>query len=799
MPRSSGHERREQAEAALGQDGVEEVLVGERDRDRVGHPDDHVAGDLEPPQPVRPDERHEVREQRGERGAQPGYLAQAREPELLEAGERALVGRGRRLVAPLRIPGGEELAQRAGPVDGDEPRDERRRDVGRRVAEDRRRPSAASSPRTSSSASATVGPASARAATRPPIPSTSRAGAALEPPSHERARDRLRDRLGRRVGLDDAHDRARPPRPRPRRRRPPSGRRRAARDPARAAPRPARPRARPPAARRPPARRRTSPRGTWTATRRPERVCQLEVIGPSSIARCGVLPSLADDIGSSRRRRCGRWGPVATGGTRQHAVRRGAPAVDPVRAAQGGADARRPHGRRPLPEPRAGRRARQRRLPQPRRPRARTTCWASGCSASPPSAARRRPGLPRGLPEPGGDLRAAWAATSSTSAGCATRRCPRSSSAGRPRSTGARTTSSASPRPSSRTSPSLALARRIKERHPGVVTVFGGANFDGEMGPEYVRAFPVDRLRRRRRGGRGAAARSSSASPRRERRRRCPASPARIGNGAWSTGRGAAPRRATSTTLPDPDYDDFFATLMRLGRERVLGDATPLLLFESARGCWWGEKHHCTFCGLNAQRWRSARSRPSASTTSCAASPARYQIVNFEAVDNILDMRYLGGALPPAGRGALRLHSSSTRSRRTSRAPSCARCADAGVSVDPARHREPQHARPPADAQGHDDAAATSALLKWAHYYGITVALEPALRLPRRDARGLRAAGAAHAALVHLQPPAGCGPIWMERFSPYFADPQFPVPPSNSNGPRISMNLMNDGLGLASW
>ena len=24
-----------------------------------------------------------------------------------------------------------------------------------------------------------------------------------------------------------------------------------------------------------------------------------------------------------------------------------------------------------------------------------------------------------------------------------------------------------------------------------------------------------------------------------------------------------------------------------------------MLSFESSRGCWWGEKHHCTFCGLN--------------------------------------------------------------------------------------------------------------------------------------------------------------------------------------------------------
>ena len=36
----------------------------------------------------------------------------------------------------------------------------------------------------------------------------------------------------------------------------------------------------------------------------------------------------------------------------------------------------------------------------------------------------------------------------------------------------------------------LALARRIKEAYPHVRTVFGGANFDDEMGPEYVRTLP---------------------------------------------------------------------------------------------------------------------------------------------------------------------------------------------------------------------------------------------------------------------------------------------------------------------
>jgi radical SAM superfamily enzyme YgiQ (UPF0313 family) len=38
--------------------------------------------------------------------------------------------------------------------------------------------------------------------------------------------------------------------------------------------------------------------------------------------------------------------------------------------------------------------------------------------------------------------------------------------------------------------PALALARPIKENQPKITIVFGGANFDGGMGKEYIRALP---------------------------------------------------------------------------------------------------------------------------------------------------------------------------------------------------------------------------------------------------------------------------------------------------------------------
>src|ERR1044072_7897122 len=45
------------------------------------------------------------------------------------------------------------------------------------------------------------------------------------------------------------------------------------------------------------------------------------------------------------------------------------------------------------------------------------------------------------------------------------------------------------------------------------------------------------------------------------------------------------------------DYREFLDTLTETFPD---GEIDPILLFETSRGCWWGERAHCTFCGLNA-------------------------------------------------------------------------------------------------------------------------------------------------------------------------------------------------------
>jgi ribosomal peptide maturation radical SAM protein 1 len=316
----------------------------------------------------------------------------------------------------------------------------------------------------------------------------------------------------------------------------------------------------------------------------------------------------------------------------------------------------------------------------------------------------------------------------------------------------------------------LALARRVKELYPDLVTVFGGANYDGEMGPEYVRAFPwidyavvgegdeaLPAIVARVAHGRSAAG--------------LPGVVARVADGVVKDG--SAPLVRDLDGLPDPDYDEFFGTLMKLGRDRVLGDVLPLLLFESARGCWWGEKHHCTFCGLNALGMAYRSKSPTRVHDELRRQSARYQIVNFEAVDNIIDMRYLEELCKPLidERYDYRLFYEVKSNLKRAQLRTLSH---AGVGIiQPGIESLSTHIlklmRKGATM------LQNVRVLKWGHYYGIKVAWNLLSGFPGETVEDYEEQARLIPKLVHLPPPVGGGPIWMERFSPYFTDPSFPL------------------------
>jgi ribosomal peptide maturation radical SAM protein 1 len=99
------------------------------------------------------------------------------------------------------------------------------------------------------------------------------------------------------------------------------------------------------------------------------------------------------------------------------------------------------------------------------------------------------------------------------------------------------------------------------------------------------------------------------------------------------------------TEVPNPTYDEYFVRLSRSPlRSELLPDVA--ILFESSRGCWWGAKKHCTFCGLNAATMMF-RSKPAARVAEeILALAARYKILKFVAVDDIIDLGHIQELMP---------------------------------------------------------------------------------------------------------------------------------------------------------
>ncbi|MFJ9444304.1 RiPP maturation radical SAM C-methyltransferase [Kitasatospora sp. NPDC101235] len=203
--------------------------------------------------------------------------------------------------------------------------------------------------------------------------------------------------------------------------------------------------------------------------------------------------------------------------------------------------------------------------------------------------------------------------------------------------------------------PSLALAREIKRLNARVVTVLGGANCDGVQGaalhrnfpfldyvvrgeaelvlPRLLRSLAVDGIAERDEAGRRAAL-------------------SKITGLCWRTAEGesvATPLGHTMVPMvkvPSPDFSAYFDALATAGVSDALH---PKVQVEGGRGCWWGEKHHCTFCGLNGSLM-THRSKPADRVLAeIKDAVERHRVLDIVFADNILDMSYLKTLIPPLG------------------------------------------------------------------------------------------------------------------------------------------------------
>jgi ribosomal peptide maturation radical SAM protein 1 len=188
---------------------------------------------------------------------------------------------------------------------------------------------------------------------------------------------------------------------------------------------------------------------------------------------------------------------------------------------------------------------------------------------------------------------------------------------------------------------SLLLARKIKEKYPTVKIILGGANVDSDMGVEIMKCCDwVDYVVHGEAENTFPVLLHSIAEDRQE--KNIPGVTKRRDK-ELVAGNQAPGLVVDMNQSPVPDYSDYIHELDRSGFRKKFN---LRLYFESSRGCWWGAKHHCTFCGLNGSTMAFRRKDPERVYSEILELAQNYHCLTFAATDNILALEYFVQLLP---------------------------------------------------------------------------------------------------------------------------------------------------------
>ncbi len=304
---------------------------------------------------------------------------------------------------------------------------------------------------------------------------------------------------------------------------------------------------------------------------------------------------------------------------------------------------------------------------------------------------------------------------------------------------------------------SLALLRRIRELAPEVATVMGGANCETQMGAATHRNFPwvdyvlsgdgdgvVGELFRAILEG-GPLPRGALGPQHRE--------------DGYPKPLPRAVYRALDS-LPLPDFSDYFQQL-EASSLRNLKVGLPV---ETSRGCWWGAVSHCTFCGLNGGSMGYSSKSPDLVLREFDELSSRWEVRNFEVVDNILDMAYFKSLVPALAKRDFNLFyetkSNLKRSQIEALAQAGIRWIQPGIESLDTRVLDLMKKGAKGITQVN--------LLKWARVYGIQLSYNLLWDFPGEEDAWYARAAELIPLIHHLQPPAGITNIRFDRYSPYF-------------------------------
>jgi ribosomal peptide maturation radical SAM protein 1 len=313
---------------------------------------------------------------------------------------------------------------------------------------------------------------------------------------------------------------------------------------------------------------------------------------------------------------------------------------------------------------------------------------------------------------------------------------------------------------------SLALAKALKRTYPELPVIFGGATFEDDIACEVLLRNPeIDFI---------YCGDAEESLP--EALSRCYSNePLRGVPGVmWRDNgtivyQGRAPSLGDLDRTPIPDFDEYFATRAQTGYDRHQPRRSVMLPIETARGCWYGMKHHCTFCGLNRAGMDFRRKSPDRVLDMLKVLSRRYGTRYFNAIDNILAPAYfsrLFGRLADA-HSDLRLHYEIRPNLTRSQLGELHR--GGLTSVQPGIESFSTHVL--ALMLKNTTGMANLEFLKWTTYYGIANGYNILFGFSGETEEDYRLQSDVIRRIFHLQPPYTMAQARPDRGSPMFERP----------------------------
>ncbi len=288
--------------------------------------------------------------------------------------------------------------------------------------------------------------------------------------------------------------------------------------------------------------------------------------------------------------------------------------------------------------------------------------------------------------------------------------------------------------------PSIWAARLIKERLPRVKIVLGGAGCSEPMGQRILQGYPdIDYVV----SGFGERALLS------------------LGNGDEPADRMLHGHEAPPLDdLPVPEYEQFLSEAGDFGRNSHFA-----LTFESSRGCWWGQKNHCTFCGLNGTEMRFTSKSNQRVLGEIRTLWDKYGH-NLFATDTIMSRDHLKSVMVDLGQFETRPTLFYEVKSNMSEADIHALKKANATTLQPGIESLSTHLL--TLLKKGVSTIRNLALLKWCRERGINVMWNLLCSIPGERSEDYDQQLLLIDKIPHFQPPISANPVRIDRFSPYF-------------------------------